>query len=1119
MKTYRKTLTIVLLALLVSALIPIPAFAADINVTTDKASYLADELVTISGVADASVLVGIQVKNPDESTIYTDSVLANSLGAYESILSAPSTLGIYTVYVSITGATDSCTFTVTDVPVENIDPVADANGPYSGEEGVAISFDGSGSSDEDGTIESYAWDFGDEVDGIGISPSHAYAAAGIYTVNLIVTDDDGATHTDTTTATVTEPGAPPANVDPVADADGPYSGFVGTSISFDGSGSSDSDGTIESYAWIFGDGGTGTGVSPSHTYDDADIYPVTLTVTDDDEATDSDTATVTVSEVVAKTGFSIDYVSSDVVQYGDVLTVMGSDVTSGNVVYIYWDFVTASGLLNTTTGLPSGDFECTVKVPSAYYGDDHYLWARDISTGLTTSYGPIRVMPKITLSPTSGLKSDSVIVKGYGFSKKSDIDITFTGLLATAGVDKTDDLGYFEYTFKVGAVGDDTYTVTAKDANTHITSADFTVGVALTIDKTVGPAGTIVKIDGRGFTPNTKIITKVDITLGGTVPVSTKDGKNVTTSSTGTFTAYLVIPSVPKGDYKITIDGGPGKVATAKFEVDGETCIKLMPNYGVPGAVMTVKGYNYSQVPVKVTIELGAQTWTATTNSKGEWTRTITIPPLDVGLEYPVVAYDERNCDATEDVLVALIILQLSETSGPVGSKVNLMGVGFDATDGGDWNATFEDIGIIGNSEITSGTTFSKEFWIPSVAPGTYTITVTDWNREIHVTTEFTVTDPATLTPKRTQVPNRYNLSIYGENFAEKDEVETTWYLYNSTDVWDISDDVIYGGAAVETTEYGNFTGYFKIPWNIELGEYTINCTTETEVEEVKVEQYAEFTIEVIPEEMDIRIGKTSYARGDIITFTIKASLQKEEFYLGIKDPDSNEVFNSTWDDSHWKTIGAWYYIPQNLQIDDFTDDQYTIPSDATSGTWSYALWDLNSTIMGSGTFQVTEKTELEMLQDNIAGVTGGLTNLSTIVTDLATTVGLVNDAVASSSDAADNAKAAADEAKAAADAATVAIGEVSDKSDNAKAAADDAKEAAEAAKTAADNGLAAANDAKVTSESAKLAAEKAAEAAKGAKTASDGLTTLVYGAIAASLIAALAAIVSLMQINKRIAG
>jgi len=822
-------------------------------------------------------------------------------------------------------------------------------------------------------------------------------------------------------------------------------------------------------------------------------------------------------------GFSIDYVSQSTVDYGDVLTVMGSGVTAGSTVNLYWDTVTSAGLLNTTTGLPSGDFECTVKVPSAVYGD-HYIWARDVSTGLTTKHGPISMIPKIKLSPSSGLKGDSVIVKGYGFSKTSDIDITFTDSLASAGTDKTDAVGYFEYTFKVGAVDDGAYTVTAAD--THTASAGFTVGVALTLDKTVGPAGTIVKVDGRGFNFGTVITNEVGITLDSTVPVSTKDGKDITTSGTGTFTAYLVIPSVSKGDYKITINGGVGKVATATFEVDGETKIKVTPGYGTPGAVLTVKGYNYSQVPVAVTIELGAQTWTTTTNSKGEWTRTINIPPLDIGDKYPVIAYDARNCNATKDVLVALILVQLSETSGPVGSRVNLMGVGFDNTDGGDWNATFEDIGIIGNNGLDTGTTFSEEFWIPSVAPGTYTITVTDWNREVDVTTEFTVTDPATLTPKRTQGPNRYNLSIHGENFAELDALETTWYLYNSTRVWDISDDVIYGGAAVKTSEDGNFTGYFKIPWNLELGEYTINCTTETEVAEVKVKQYAETTFEIVPEEMDIRIGKSSYARGDIITFTIKASLQKEKFYLGIKDPEGNEMFNSTWSDSHWKTIGAWYYIPQNLQIDDFTEDQYTLPSDATPGTWSYALWDVNSTIMDSGTFQVTEKTEIEMLQDSITGVTEGLTNVATTVTDLETTVGGLNVAIASSNEAADAAKAAADEAKAAADAATVAIGEVSDKSDNAKAAADNAKAAADAAKaaadsakTAADNSLEAANNAKVEASGAKAASEKAAEAAEGAKTASGGLTTLVYGAIGASLVAALAAIVSLMQINRRIAG
>ncbi|MFY0407064.1 PKD domain-containing protein [Solicola sp. PLA-1-18] len=63
-------------------------------------------------------------------------------------------------------------------------------------------FDGRGSSDTDGTIASYAWDFGDGDSGTGAMPSHTYAGAGTYTARLTVTDDDGATGTTTRTVTV-----------------------------------------------------------------------------------------------------------------------------------------------------------------------------------------------------------------------------------------------------------------------------------------------------------------------------------------------------------------------------------------------------------------------------------------------------------------------------------------------------------------------------------------------------------------------------------------------------------------------------------------------------------------------------------------------------------------------------------------------------------------------------------------------------------------------------------------------------------------------------------------------------------------------------------------------------
>ena len=166
-------------------------------------------------------------------------------------------------------------------PGENDPPVADAGGPYTGLVGVAVTFDGSGSYDPDGGIVSYQWNFGDGTTGSGEIVSHIYNSWGVFTVTLTVTDDFGEADTDQTTATVYQP--------PIADAGGPYSGKIGELIEFDGSGSSDPDGSIVSWLWNFGDGNTGSGQTTTHSYNYGGTYTITLTVTDDDGATDDDT--------------------------------------------------------------------------------------------------------------------------------------------------------------------------------------------------------------------------------------------------------------------------------------------------------------------------------------------------------------------------------------------------------------------------------------------------------------------------------------------------------------------------------------------------------------------------------------------------------------------------------------------------------------------------------------------------------------------------------------------------------------------------------------------------------------------------------------------------------------
>jgi RHS repeat-associated protein len=85
---------------------------------------------------------------------------------------------------------------------QNIRPTAVHGGPYSGQAGVAVQFNGSNSYDDDGYITNYAWTFGDGTTGIGPTPTHAYASPGTYTVTLRVRDN-AATYSTIVSTTVT----------------------------------------------------------------------------------------------------------------------------------------------------------------------------------------------------------------------------------------------------------------------------------------------------------------------------------------------------------------------------------------------------------------------------------------------------------------------------------------------------------------------------------------------------------------------------------------------------------------------------------------------------------------------------------------------------------------------------------------------------------------------------------------------------------------------------------------------------------------------------------------------------------------------------------------------------
>jgi PKD repeat protein len=166
--------------------------------------------------------------------------------------------GTYTVTLTATSAA-GCTNSIPHTVTVNAKPVAAFSAPAACQ-GSASVFTNSSTG-----ATSYSWDFGDGGNSTAINPSHTYATAGTFTVQLTATSAAGCTNSTSQSVTV--------NANPVAAFSAPAV-CEGTMTAF-----SNSSTGAASYSWDFGDGGSSTATSPSHSYAAPGTYTVMLTAT------------------------------------------------------------------------------------------------------------------------------------------------------------------------------------------------------------------------------------------------------------------------------------------------------------------------------------------------------------------------------------------------------------------------------------------------------------------------------------------------------------------------------------------------------------------------------------------------------------------------------------------------------------------------------------------------------------------------------------------------------------------------------------------------------------------------------------------------------------------------
>ncbi len=412
-----------------------------------------------------------------------------STGTTATTTKAFPTPGTFTVGLRVTdnlGLTATTTKTVT---AQNRAPAASFTAtPNPVPTGTAVSFDASASADPDGTVAKYEWDLdgnGTYETSTGTTPTttKTYASAGTPTIGLRVTDNLGATATTTRVLTV-QNRLPTASFTAT-----PTTVVSGSSVSFNGSGSTDPDGTIAKYEWDLDGNGTyetstGTTATTTKAMATAGTVNVGLRVTDNNGGTATTTRAVTVTNRAPTASFTA---TPNPVPTGTAVTFSGagSSDPDGTIVKYEWD-LDGNGTYETDTGATA----TTTKAFAA---------AGTVTVGL-------RVTDNLGLTATT---SKAVTVQNRApvasfTATPNPLTVGGTAAFnASASADPDGTIAKYEWDLDGNGTYETSTGTTATTSKAFATSGDRTIGLRVT--------------DNSGATGTAAVVLKVQSAYSGTV--------------------------------------------------------------------------------------------------------------------------------------------------------------------------------------------------------------------------------------------------------------------------------------------------------------------------------------------------------------------------------------------------------------------------------------------------------------------------------------------------------------------------------------------------------------------------------------------------------------------------
>lgn len=801
---------------------------------------------------------------------------------------------------------------------------------------------------------------------------------------------------------------------------------------------------------------------------------------------------------------------------GDTVTATGTIVTYNGAYEIYFD-ANKNGILETNgtdpkigEGVATGySFSESVEIPDAYADADN-VWVYDILAGLPQSTQVwYTVLTKFTLSvdPSSNYEGGAFTFTGTVTGGKMAWDGVLDLKLRIVRPDAT--------TYEPGYISDVTYstygyysnygTLGPEDSNLVLwgtytaymdyasDSATWTSGVASTTfdvrlttqleyERTLG-------VYIKHYVPIDKTLTKYAL-------IDPDGVENVITLpmsyANGSWTAeYLVLQ---------TYKNSPLGIWTIKlWDEDSGSYYKTATFKVIPSKVYVTNYWITTDAPMRTE----SITWHFDLYY-ADGSTPINAIDLTGGFPYRIHINDTLVAELTSNLLT-------------------------DNVDSGCWEVTWKvpkDQAVSGDYHFVITPNAINDYW-GNMGPSSSASS--DYFEVLYA--ELEISDVQLLHPlpgaslQRTLTAKGLVLITYpdGSRYTDAD------YKWVNGTAWSEYDDVYSFSDAEYDTMVGLWILEWKVPYNAELAYYELGVDYE-QVEDLwgnsnfnddgwapdegHYFQVVAATITVT----DFMTDSILYNTDDVVTVSFVASYPSGDPVTTTNNATLNPmVYIYTSDNTLYLTKVAGYSSATGKW-----SAKWIIGEEAFDGTWTAELKanavvdDANEESAASNIGPTTAKTTTfdvtrisltdvyKMLKELAHNFTLCCNETKTLIMELQSTS---DEAVTQATNAATQAAAA----KTAADAAKASADSASTKADAAITAANEAKTAASAAKTAADA-------AGSKADAAKAAADAAKTAGDAAKDASSNLTTLVYGAIGASLVAAIAAIVALMQISRKIA-